>query len=403
MNRRDFLLACPALAGASAALSAAAPDELKAVKITRVVGFRHDCPRPRIAGKNARLGVHGKFTRDQVLRIETDAGVYGIGSGRADREQAARLVGKRLADVWKPGLGVVSPLGRADHALFDLVGKVLKVPAWKLLGGKGPERVAVYDGGVYFNDLLPEFEKQGVGRLVEEVEGSLKTGHRAFKIKVGRGFKWMEKEAGFRRDVEVVKAIRKTVGKGAKLMADANNGYDPATARRFLDTVGGDLFFVEEMFPEAVKEDLGLKQYIREKGWKTRVADGESAREVKHFDPYIEADALDVLQPDVRAFGLTLQWEQSRRIAKKPGLELAPHNWGSHLGLYMELILGRGLANFLLAEDDRSTSDLFDPSGWEFREGTVKVPDVPGCGLVVREEVYRKKYLPGAWGVGRGA
>ena len=73
MNRRDFLLACPALAGAPAALSAAAADDLDDVKITRVVGFDHECPRPRVAGKNARLGVHGKATRDGVLRIETDA------------------------------------------------------------------------------------------------------------------------------------------------------------------------------------------------------------------------------------------------------------------------------------------------------------------------------------------
>src|SRR5207237_9980765 len=104
------------------------------------------------------------------------------------------------------GKGMESPLERADHALYDLVGKALGVPAWKLLGGRGPEWVPVYDGGIYFNDLLPEYQHRGVARLLEEVEDSLKTGHRAFKGKVGRGFKWMDRGAGLRRAVGVLAA-----------------------------------------------------------------------------------------------------------------------------------------------------------------------------------------------------
>ena len=194
-----------------------------------------------------------------------------------------------------------------------MIGKALTVPAWKLLGGRGPEWVPVYDGSIYFNDLLPEFQARGVARLVEEVEMGLTAGHRAFKIKVGRGFKWMDAQDGFRRDVDVVQAIRKRVGKDVRLMVDANNGYDLANTLRWLDAVDDELFFVEEMFPEVVEQDLKLKDYLRRKGWTTQVADGESAREVGHFDQYIAQRALDVLQPDIRALGLTRQWELSRQ------------------------------------------------------------------------------------------
>src|SRR5262249_6418951 len=159
------------------------------------------------------------------LRIATDQGIEGVGIGAATPAVARRLLGHSLGEYWKPGVGVISPLGRADHALFDLIGKALKVPAWKLLGGKGPEWVPVYDGSIYFSDLLPQHKARGVARLVEEVESGLERGHRAFKIKVGRGFKWMDKKEGFRRDVEVVRAIRKRVGKKVKLMVDANNGF----------------------------------------------------------------------------------------------------------------------------------------------------------------------------------
>ncbi|MCI0699683.1 MAG: hypothetical protein L0241_01180, partial [Planctomycetia bacterium] len=234
-------------------------------------------------------------------------------------------------------------------------------------------------------------------RLLEEVETSLKRGHRAFKIKVGRGAKWMEKEAGFKRDVEVVQSIRKLVGREVKLMVDANNGFDLDGTKRWLDAVGDDLYFIEEMFPEVVEQDLDLKAYLRKKGWKTLVADGENAREVNLFDPFIEKDALDVLQPDIRSFGLTRQWELSRKTAAKPNIQLAPHNWGSHLGLHMQLVLARGIPNFLIAEEDPSTSDLFDTSAFRFKEGKMLVPDVAGCGLVLREKVFDDKYSKDAW------
>ena len=76
-------------------------------------------------------------------------------------------------------------------------------------------------------------------------------------------------------------------------------------------------------------------------------------------DDYIKSDSLDVLQPDIRAFGLTLQWELSRKMADHPNIKLAPHNWGSHLGLHMQLVLARGIPNFLMAEQDTATSDLW--------------------------------------------
>jgi D-galactarolactone cycloisomerase len=404
MNRRTFLLSTLALPAASATTGAAQQnqlDQLKNFRITRVTGFRHICPRPKLVGNNARLGVHGRQTQDAVLRIATNQGVEGVGSGSATPELARKLIGLTLNQVWQPGTGVVnSPLGRADHALFDLVGKALKTPAWRLIGAKGPEWVPIYDGSIYFNDLLPEFKEQGVKRLLTEVETSLKAGHKAFKIKVGRGFKWMEPKAGFQRDIDVVRAIRKLVGKDIRLMVDANNGFDLDTTLRWLDQVGDtNLYFIEEMFPEELDQDLKLKEYLRKRRWETLVADGESAREIKHFDPFIERSALDVLQPDIRAFGLTLQWELSRRLKERPAIKLAPHNWGSFLGLYMQVVLARGLPNFLTAEQDPSTSDLFDTSAFTFKDGRMRVPDLPGCGLTLREEVFKKSYAGQAWTV----
>ena len=105
------------------------------------------------------------------------------------------------------------------------------------MGGESPEWVPVYDGGIYFNYLpprIPAARRRAAGRRGRK---SLKTGHRAFKIKVGRGFKWMEKKLDSNGTSRCSKAIRKTVGKEVKLAVDANNGFDLEThkkvARRF--------------------------------------------------------------------------------------------------------------------------------------------------------------------------
>src|SRR5690606_24772082 len=124
-------------------------------------------------------------------------------------EDAGRLIGRDPLDFWRPGTGIESPLGRGDAPLIDLIGRFLDKPAWLLFGGFGPERVPAYDGSIYFADLIPEHASRPIERIFEEVDHALARGHRGFKVKVGRGAKWMEREAGFARDVEVVRAILK--------------------------------------------------------------------------------------------------------------------------------------------------------------------------------------------------
>ena len=182
---------------------------------------------------------------------------------------------------------------------------MLNQPTWKVLGGMGPEWVPVYDSSLYFSDLLPEFQSRGVCAWWRRPRRASRPATARSRSRSAGGFKWMDREAGFRRDVEVVKAVRAVVGNDVRLMVDANNGFDLETTERWLDAVGDGLFFVEEMFPEQIDRDLMLKEYLRKKGWPTRVADGESADDLDDFDGFIEREALDVYQPDVRAFGLT--------------------------------------------------------------------------------------------------
>src|SRR4051812_45500995 len=93
-RRRDFLAAVAGLSLSPALLRAAAPaDDLpKDLKITRAVAFDLKSKRNKLAGKNARLDVHGDSATDPMLRLYTsDPTIQGVGVCRAKKEDVAKL------------------------------------------------------------------------------------------------------------------------------------------------------------------------------------------------------------------------------------------------------------------------------------------------------------------------
>ncbi|HWB12859.1 MAG TPA: enolase C-terminal domain-like protein [Pirellulales bacterium] len=389
MHRRSFLAATTGTLLAGKLNGAELPDD---VKITRVVGFNLTSRRNKLAGKNARLDVHGDRGHDRMLRIDTNSGVQGIGNSAIDKETAAGLLGKNPLEFYRPDeRRVVGPFGAGTMPLWDLAGRLLKKPAYELLGGEGATQVPAYDGSIYFADLLPQYASRWTDRFREEIDLGLTLGHRGFKIKVGRGFKWMPRDEGNRRDVEVVKLIRKHAGKDVLLGIDANNGYDLAGAKLLLDELAEDkLAFAEELFPETVDECLELKAFIRERGWQTLVADGETQHELAAYEPFIKAGAIDVFQGDMNHFGLDGILQEAA-TAKPHGGRIAPHNWGSLIGFYMELHMGRAVKNFYRAEHDPLESNVIVADGYQIKDGSVRVPDAPGFGLSVNEDAFARE------------
>jgi len=367
----------------------AAADLPRDVRVTRAVGFRVTHRRPKIAGKNSRLDVHGDRAVDRMLRLYTNAGIEGIGNCRAGKGEVAKLLGKDPFEVYRPGeRRMVGPLGAGTMPLWDLAGKALGKPAYRLLGGRGPRRVPVYDGSIYFADLLPQYASRWRDRFREEIDMGLAAGHRAFKVKIGRGAKWMGRAEGDSRDVDAVKLIRKHCDKDVLIGVDANNGYDLAGAKRCLERMAGvDVAFAEEMFPEVVEQCLEFKRFIKDRGLRTLVADGETQGDLRVFKPFIEAEAIDVFQGDMNRFGFEgilteAEW------ARRQGLQVAPHNWGSLIGFYMQLHVGRAITNFYRAEHDPLASDVVIAEGYAIKDGLASVPDAPGFGLKIDEAKF---------------
>ncbi len=378
-------------AAATAALAKAVrSDELpKDVRITRAVGFDLPSRRLKVAGRNARLDVHGDRATDRMLRLYTNTGVEAVGNCRAEKDAVAKLLGKDPFDFYRrDDRQMTGPLGVGTMPLWDLVGKLLEKPAYELLGGAGPERVPVYDGSIYFADLLPQYADRWQDRFREEIDMGRKLGHRAFKIKIGRGHKWMPREEGDARDVAVVKLIREHAGPDVLIGVDANNGYDLAGAKRFLERSGAaDLAFVEELFPETVEDCLALKEFMKANGWKTLLADGETQGTIEVFKPFIDARAIDVFQADMNRFGFEGILTEAA-WAREKDLLVAPHNWGSLIGYYMQLHVGRAIKNLYRAEHDPLETRVLRADGYERKDGLSSVPGAPGFGLSIDEKAF---------------
>ena len=393
-----------------AAVAAARPP----VRITRIALAAIDGRFHKFVAMNSQAARPAGHTYTNTLvRIFTDQGVEGVGVMDYDQPNPAflqalkSLVGTNPLELYEMRDGRIvgraashaAVLGRHMHLdgpLFDLIGKLQGVPAWKLIGGPARPAVPVYDGTLYFSDIW--FRDRGVRAVLEEVEESLKSGYQGMKFKVGRGWRWMDKDAGLQRDVEVLRAARKLTGPGVRLLTDANNAHlnDFDRAWRFLnETADLNLYWFEEPLPENVELYSRLKDRMEQAGLKTLLADGENIREVRAFEPYLKPRRLmDVVQMDIRRGGF-LGCLEMARMGERAGAIAVPHNWASQVGGLMGLQLGRAYQNVTAAEDDRSTCDVILTEGYAFRNSAYTVPDAPGMGIHVDEKLYQQKYRAG--------
>ena len=394
LDRRQFIHRL-ALAGGAAMImpfgcKESIPDD---VIVERIIQFTFKGKRPKFVGKNSRIDDHTEFGRDKGILIFTNNGLTGIGTYWGDEASMKPFLGKSLLDWYndtekKFNLGAGN---RGTMAFWDVLAQHYKKPLWQLLGESQRETVPLYDGTIYFQDLIPEYADNYMNQFKKEFDMGMEAGHTFFKMKVGRGGKWMEKEAGYQRDIEVLAACRDYLGPDIQIGVDANNGMDLDSAKQMLsDLPEFNFAFMEEMFPEEVALDLELKNYIKENGWETLVADFESQKEVDAFLPFMEAGCVDVMQGDMNQFGIEGIMAEAA-VGKPFGARVAPHNWGSMLGYYCQLHLGKVIENWYQAEQDALSLASITPVGFNLRDGFTTVSEEPGLGLKVDVEALLKE------------
>src|SRR5207244_9661773 len=160
-----------------------------------------------------------------------------------------------------------------------------------------------YDGAIYMDDVDPEAAPRGLPAVMANCAQDYALGYRAFKLKIGRGNRWMEPEAGLRRDIEVTRAVRERYPE-SPILVDANDGYTCDGFLRYLDAVADcRLFWVEEPFRETCDDLRRLRAFLDARSPETLIADGESGFDVPFLLELARERLVDVLLMDIASLG----------------------------------------------------------------------------------------------------
>ena len=348
-------------------------------------------------GQSVTLGIGRAVKRDAVVvKVTTDDGLVGYGEahhGRAPgavahlvnttlRQLVLGLDATDVVGVWariykmqlgSHGLGAATAIGMSgiDMALWDIRGKAVGWPLYRLLGGSS-RPIPAYAGGVSLGYQEP-------AALVEEAGALVAAGYRALKLRIG------DSPA---RDLARVGAVRKAFGDELVVLTDANTGYTVEDARQAmpgLDAYG--VGWLEEPFPAH-----DHRSYRTARGFgRVPLAAGENHYTRFEFTRLIEDGAITVLQPDLSKTGGPTEGLRIAALAGAWKLPINPHTSMTGLNMAATIHFLAAIDNGGYFEADVSKGNLFRDAlvsrPYEVgRDGCVRPLEKPGLGLDLDEE-----------------
>ncbi len=368
------------------------------MRITDVRAYPTSFPIP--PANRVALGIGTAVKRDAVLvKVSTDEGIVGWGEAHHGRAHTAvaKLVETTLKQlvlgmdphevvaVWERmyrfqlashgmGAGACLAMSGIDMALWDIRGKALGLPLYRLLGGTR-KAIPAYAGGVSLGYQPP-------ASLIEEAGKALGQGYKALKLRVGDSVA---------RDAERLRAVRGQYT-DALLLTDANIGYSVQDVRRVMpvmDELG--IGWLEEPFPAH-----DYRSYREAKSFgRTPLAAGENHYTRFEFNRVIEDGSITLLQPDLSKTGGITEALRIAALASAWKLPVHPHS--SMTGLnhaatihFLAAIDNGGYFEGDVSRSNRFRDELVENPGRVDGEGNVWPLDRPGIGLEVNEEFLRR-------------
>jgi len=342
---------------------------------------------PRSLGPNGKGNPVGGGGGYQVQVITTDQGASGWAMSSA---------GTRLDELFDLASGTTDLVPQEmDRAFHDLVGNILQKPVYELLGGRGPREVALYSGAIYLEDVMPPDQPRGARAVLDACQQDYEAGYRAFKLKIGRGFKWMPGAAGLARDIEVTRAVRERFP-DCRLLVDANDTYTVADMIRYVQAVADcNLYWIEEPFEENRDDLKRLREAMARCNCRALIADGEARKEraatPTAYGGYTQAfvdrlyalaaeKLVDVFVMDLGIIGFT-RWRTIMPELVKAGVRASPHLWMWTPRPYYAAHLAAGVGNIDILEGIPGKAAGIDYSAYTMKDGRLQVPRSPGFGL----------------------
>ena len=300
---------------------------------------------------------------------------YVIGTDPFDVERLAWNV--QRAEYGRPGEVTQSALAAFDIACWDLMGQALRVPVWKLLGGRFRDRIPAYANGWY----QAEREPAKIAGLAAQV---VKRGYRALKLDPF-GAANAELPPGDRRRVEgIMAAVRDAVGPDVQILVEMHGRFTPATAARVAAILEPyDPEWIEEPVPPENADALARVRNAT----RIPIATGERAHTVGDIREFIERGLADVIQVDLTHFGGFVGLKRVAGWAEAHYLLMAPHNVCGPVGTMANVHLAIATPAVRILEHfndfaDPWVSDLVDHAPVvDSADGAFGLPTGSGLGL----------------------
>jgi L-alanine-DL-glutamate epimerase-like enolase superfamily enzyme len=347
-----------------------------------------------------------------IVRIETNTGLVGWGEGKnaagsagtyaaivhqINKEMAPRLIGRDprepsaiwdalyngvrhhhalerghvMPDLARRGASIAA-LSAIDIACWDILGKSVNEPIWRLFGGRKLERMPAYASGGWADE-------GGIGEQLASYVAA--GGFRAVKMRVGA------MDGAAHVSAARVRAARRAIGPSVELAVDAHGTFTVAEAKRFCHLVRDeDLLWFEE--PTVGDDKAGMAEVRR--AAMIPVAAGESEQTRFDFRDLIVAGAADILQPDLAICGGLTEARRIDALCGAHNLRLAPHLWAGAPAFFAGLHLAAASPSSFILEYSLGANPMLheliqEPVGVE--GGMIAIPERPGLGITVREDV----------------
>jgi galactonate dehydratase len=341
-----------------------------------------------------------------LVRVETDEGVYGWGEGSlhgsiqavetAIHELAAYLVGQDPAGVerhwhgmyhawrWRGGAVLMTALAALDLALWDIEGKRLGVPVYRLLGGPYRQRIRCYASHWLGGVRTPAEAEAGA-------EEAVRRGFSAFKWSPFPAALLRDNEGrALRQGAEMMAAARAGAGPDTEIMIECAEHFSPRTAILAAHAL---LPHRPYWFEEPIPFENARAMAQLQRDLPVPIATGERLLSRWEFRELLEVQGCRIIQPDLmHAAGLT----ECRRIAALADtyyVAVAPHNSGGPIETLAAIHLAASIPNFLIleqmeAEEEARNRLCTDPP--LIRDGHFALPTRPGLGTDLRLDVIEE-------------
>lgn len=273
-----------------------------------------------------------------VVEIETDEGHIGIGNAGLSPDITKQIIDTKL----KPLLlnenplnteylfekmyrstvafgrkgSVLAAISAIDIALWDIKGLATNQPVFMLMGGRTKEVIPTYYSRLYTRNL-DSLQAEAAHYKAEGFTG----------MKLRCGYPLTDGLAGMKKNIEMVKVVRETVGDDVDIMLEAYMGFNYPYARRFLKELAPyNLRWAEELLlPDEIHLFAKLKQETE-----IPLSGGEHAYTRYGFHDLIQANALDIFQFDTNRMGGFTEAIKICNMAQLHGVEIIPHGGQMH-------------------------------------------------------------------------